>query len=52
MGLSGGTVAVDKSGDTYRFGIQLEERAAVELTKELAPYLQRAAEIPPPSVFS
>ncbi|HZE69193.1 MAG TPA: hypothetical protein VE135_06655 [Pyrinomonadaceae bacterium] len=38
--LAGGTVAVDtKYGDTYRFGIHLEEREAVALANTLAPYV-------------
>jgi hypothetical protein len=41
-GLAGGTVAVDtKYGDTYRFGIHLEEREAVALARTLEPYVHR-----------
>jgi hypothetical protein len=41
-GFSGGTVALDtRYGDTYRFGIHLEEREAVELAKHLEPYFHR-----------
>jgi hypothetical protein len=39
-GMSGGTVALDtRFGDTYRFGINLGEREAVELAEDLKPYL-------------
>jgi len=59
--MSGGTIAVDTEyGDTYRFGINLEERDAVAVARELAPYLhaqfeshrQHGFEPPPPPVFS
>jgi hypothetical protein len=58
--MSGGTIAVDtKYGDTYRFGINLEEREAVAVAKELSPYLNsrfeshliHGFEPPPPPVF-
>lgn len=39
-GMSGGTVALDtRFGDTYRFGVNLDEREAVELAEDLKPYL-------------
>jgi len=41
-GLAGGTVAVDtRYGDTYKFGIHLEEKDAVALAKTLEPYVRR-----------
>ena len=40
-GMSGGTVALDtRFGDTYRFGINLGVREAVELAEDLKPYFQ------------
>ncbi|MCM3871913.1 MAG: hypothetical protein ND895_14615 [Pyrinomonadaceae bacterium] len=46
-GIAGGMVAVDtRYGDTYRFGIHLEEKDAVALAKALEPYLHRSIQPP------
>jgi hypothetical protein len=39
-GLSGGTVAFDVGGRTYRFGIHLEEHEVRQVVEKLSPYLR------------
>jgi hypothetical protein len=44
-GLSGGTIAVDEMDKTYRFGINLQEKEAKAVVKELQPYLAKSEPI-------
>ena len=45
FGLKLGAIAIDYGDHSYRFGIRLKEREAIELTKELKNFLTSRVEV-------